>query len=58
MQAEGFDIRAIRPPTVPEGTARLRLSLRVGVTTDQLSVFAAALARSQRHASSPNFISA
>ena len=48
LQAEGFDIRAIRPPTVPEGTARLRLSLRVGVTTDQLSAFAEALAHLRR----------
>jgi 8-amino-7-oxononanoate synthase len=48
LQAEGFDIRAIRPPTVPEGTARLRLSLRVGVTTEQLSAFATALARLRR----------
>ncbi|MCY6382610.1 8-amino-7-oxononanoate synthase [Hoeflea prorocentri] len=27
MQDRGFDIRGIRPPTVPEGTSRLRISL-------------------------------
>lgn len=27
LQARGFDIRGIRPPTVPEGTARLRVAL-------------------------------
>jgi len=48
LQAEGFDIRAIRPPTVPEGTARLRLSLRVGVSIEQLSAFAEALAPLRR----------
>ncbi len=27
MRGHGYDIRAIRPPTVPEGTARLRIAL-------------------------------
>ena len=32
MQRRGFDIRAIRPPTVPEGTARLRLTLTLNTS--------------------------
>jgi len=31
IQAAGFDIRGIRPPTVPAGTARLRISLTLNV---------------------------
>jgi 8-amino-7-oxononanoate synthase len=41
LQALGYDIRAIRPPTVPEGTARLRLAITVHVKESDLdAVFA------------------
>ena len=44
MQARGFDVRAVRPPTVPEGTARLRLSLTLNVDEAKVAEMAAALA--------------
>ncbi len=44
MQARGFDIRAVRPPTVPEGTARLRLSLTLNVDEAKIAEMASALA--------------
>ncbi len=39
LQREGFDVRAVRPPTVPEGTARLRLTVNVNLSEDVLDRF-------------------
>lgn len=43
LQQQGFDVRAIRPPTVPAGTARLRISLTLNVSTQDIHDLAAAL---------------
>jgi 8-amino-7-oxononanoate synthase len=31
LRTRGFDVRGVRPPTVPAGTARLRISLTLNV---------------------------
>ena len=37
MQRKGFYMLPVRPPTVPEGTSRLRISLTAGITSAELN---------------------
>lgn len=43
LEAAGFLASAIRPPTVPAGTSRLRLALRAGHTEEDVDVLLAAI---------------
>jgi biotin synthase len=48
LQAEGFLVQAIRPPTVPDGTSRLRLSSTAAHTDEEIELVAAAVSKIAR----------
>jgi 8-amino-7-oxononanoate synthase len=48
LQAAGFDVRAVRPPTVPDGTARLRITTGAHLEETQLDALSAALKEALR----------
>ena len=43
LQSKGFDVRAVRPPTVPESTARLRISIHADHSLEQIEALASAI---------------
>jgi len=44
IRAAGFDVRGIRPPTVPAGTARLRISLTLNIGAAEIAALADTIA--------------
>jgi 8-amino-7-oxononanoate synthase len=50
LQRKGFDVRAIRPPSVPPGTARLRVSVNADLPDEQIDRFAEVLASALKEA--------
>lgn len=44
LQQAGFDVRGIRPPTVPNGTSRLRLSITLNVSEADIEALFGAVA--------------
>ncbi len=53
LRAAGFDVRAVRPPTVPEGTSRLRLVCHADHTEEQVDGLATAILSAARERPAP-----
>ncbi len=48
LRERGFDVRAVRPPTVPEGTSRLRIVCHADHTDEEVDALGSALRSLQR----------
>jgi 8-amino-7-oxononanoate synthase len=57
LQTRGFGIRAIRPPTVPAGTARLRMSLTAKIAQSTLADLVGALIQIRKEMTASQAIS-
>ncbi len=45
LQHEGFDVRGIRPPTVPQGTSRLRICISLNISEQDIDNLAQAIGK-------------
>jgi 8-amino-7-oxononanoate synthase len=57
LQANGFAAKAIRPPTVPAGTSRIRLSLTCRIAAEDIQRIVAIIAAAAQPAPQANLSS-